>query len=259
MMKYIIRLFLGIIIFTLPTLGAEMSYAKENDKGLSIQLVDNIVTGTSKSFTFKTVQDDGIEVMKTLYSGCMFKKDLPEDIEKWTNNLITRKNNGNLYSLVIAYQNDTPCAALGLGRMPVVGYEPEKHTDIIQTYLDLGVIRLKNPQGGFGKENIEQVEGQGLGTLMPILPDALTLELKKEILETGIFIYKNLKTHGAKLPIENKDPSYVIGLCAYDNPLVSNGCFLVAGFKLLGKKGFNQYYPDHPKPDDNRILAFYKI
>lgn len=178
-----------------------------------------------------------------------YPEGLPSDPSKWASNLIDRRNSGNYYGcFIVETSEEQPLAAVGFGRMPVLNYEP-KFTDIMDTYLDFGIIERVDPSRvqDYAKENFRRVSNLGLGVMLPIVPTHLPSEQKIDILKLGTDVFQFLKNEGQELPIEKTLPHDLIGLFSPQDPLVES--FQSIGFNVIKKEGFFGFY------DKERVMV----
>lgn len=200
-------------------------------------------TLTARYIELKDIEDI-TKIAKKSYS-----EGLPSDPSKWASNLIDRRNGGNYYGcLMIETLENQPLAAIGFGRMPVLNYDP-KFTDIIDTFLDFGVIERVDPINGqdYAKENFKRVDNFGLGVMLPMVPTDLLEEQKKDILKLGTDVFQFLKNQEFELPLEKTKPHDLIGLFHPDDSIVE--IFKAIGFNKIAKEGFFGFY------DKSRVIV----
>lgn len=239
MMKYIKYIF-GFVV-----LCSQVSAMDKVNVGPTIG-----VTGQQGHFSYHTITEKDIPEVSRLASECKYTEGFP-DLNTWTGNLVKRQNGGNSYSALILSDAGKPVGVLGLGRMPVVNYEP-KFVDIIETYVEFGVTKFVNPEAAdkYAKENIVQIQNKGLAILLPILPESLGDEKRVSALKIGVDVVRFLKG-STRLPIEGTIPEYLIGLYHPTDPLLP--LLESAGFTILKKKGFEGFY------DKERVMAYLKL
>lgn len=232
MIKYI-KYVLSLMLFSLN------GFATEGDP-LNISIG---ITGSSASFTYRSIREGDVPLTEDIVSRCEFKKGFPDNPVSWSENHINRQKGGNSFSaLILENSEGQPVGVLGFGRMPVLNYNPN-FKDIIETYLGFGVIRLKNPEADskYAQDNIERVDNQGIAVLLPILPQSLGEEKIKEALKIGISVVQFLKK-STILPFEGTAPTHLIGLYHPQDPLIP--ALEAVGFEILAKDGFKEYYSE---------------
>lgn len=172
---------------------------------------------------------------------------LPQDVAKWAENLINRRNGGNWYSCLTIKEKEEGkiVAFLGLGRMPALNYDP-KFTDIIKTWMNFKVIQQINSEDGYNKDNFKRVENAGIAFILPIIPISLSTEDKNNIITMGTDVVEFFKSKNFLLPIEKTLPHDVITLLSSKDSLGKN--FQEAGYELIEKEGFFGFY------DKERIM-----
>lgn len=209
------------------------------------------VSGKSGVIAFHSITSGDDVTIAEIVSKCEFKEGFPANPTTWAQNLITRQEKGNPYSGLVL-EGPEGKGFLCFGRMPTLDYDP-KFTDIIETYLGFGITRLINPeeQDKYAKSNIARVDNRGLGLILPILPESLGEESRREALKIGFSVFQFLKTKEFKLPIETTVPTHLIGLFHPDDSLVP--LFESVGFQTLQKEGFSGYY-DKPRVMVHREL-----
>lgn len=140
-MKYVKSLLFISCLFSAPFAQASEVPFETTHIDFSIRPTLNATYKGLKATFIENEQD-----VQTVTNLCSLSnpEGLPSNPETWARNYITRLNKGNCYSCILIREgeNTTPIAALGFGRMTVTGYDP-KFTDILDTYLEFGVIRPK--------------------------------------------------------------------------------------------------------------------
>lgn len=204
------------------------------------------------------IEEGDIQDISTI-AFASYPEGLPADVKKWASNLVDRRNGGNWYScLVVNNLKNQPLAAIGYGRMPTSGYEPNEKLDIssiidiMDTYLDFGIIKKINSSGSgqeqeYAKENFERIDNFGLGVMLPMVPTNLSEEQKIEILQLGTSVFQFLKDKEFVLPIEKTVPHDLIGLFHPDDSIVE--IFKAIKFSEIKKKGFFGFY------DKERVMV----
>jgi len=209
------------------------------------------ILGKSGSIAFRSIASGDDATIAEIASQCEFKEGFPANPTTWAQNFITRQEKGNPYSGLVL-ESPEGKGFLCFGRMPTLDYDP-KFTDIIETYLSFGITRLINPEeeDKYAKSNIARVDNRGLGLILPILPESLGEESRREALKIGFSVFQFLKTQGFTLPIETTVPARLIGLFHPDDALVP--FFESVGFQTIKKEGFSGYY-DKPRVMVHREL-----
>lgn len=226
-------LILGGLHFATHINAASITLDLDSDKDISTIYV------TTSTHTARFIEASDIDDIGRLCAASN-PQGLPEDSAKWAENLIVRRNGGNYYScLIVKDTADQTVAALGLGRMPSLGYEP-KFTDIIDTWMNFGVIGQKSPENGYAKDNFERLENAGIATLLPIIPMSLTPEAQSEIIKLGAEVVQFFKDKNFVLPIEKTLPHDLITLLSPADLLCEK--FKEVGFTLLEKEGYAGFY-----------------
>lgn len=204
---------------------------------------------TTPTHTARFIEPNDIEEIDRLCRAS-YPEGLPDDSSKWAANLIDRRNNKNYYNCLVVSKADQIVAALGLGRMPALNYDPA-FTDIIDTWLDFGVVKKKDLTGGYEKDNFERCDNAGIAFILPIIPTGLESSDKDEIIKMGTDVVKFFKDQDFLLPLENTSPHYVITLLSPNDILGKN--FTNIDFLRLEKEGFLKFYDDNPRD------MFYKV
>ena len=215
------------------------------DSTPEIALEGTKISGRSGAIVFRSIASGDDLTIANIASQCEFKEGFPANPTTWAQNLITRQEEkGNPYSGLVL-ESPEGKGFLCFGRMTTLDYDP-KFTDIIKTYLSFGITRLINPeeQDKYAKSNIARVDNRGLGFILPILPEGLGKENRKEALKIGLSVFQFLKDNQFILPIETTVPTDLMGLFHPDDSLVS--LFESVGFEILHKEGFFGYY-DKPR------------
>lgn len=195
------------------------------------------ISGVSPHFVFRHIQNDDISKVKQLVNQCKFKKSLPCNIETYFNTWIKLQRQGNPYCAYII-EEQHPVAVLGMSWLNVGALEPHCK-DIIDTYMGWNIVRFKKSEAKrrYTRDNIESVDSQGVGALIPIVPMFLESENVQEILRIGIAIFRHLKKSGERLPVSNALlPTYIVDLLDPADPLIPH--LQEVGFTVLSKKGF---------------------
>lgn len=186
-------------------------------------------------------EQDGPD-LQHIMDGC-YQEGLPASADTYTSNMIKRAQTGNPFTCYFFHDinsPDTTRAAVGFGRMPATGYKAEEHADILNHFIDLGVLRKKDEQAGLDQENLERIENRGVGVILPMLPLGLSAEYKLCVLKQAKALFETFATDGKTLPIENTQPHQLIGLFHPDDTLVP--LMGEAGFTLTIKEGFKEFY-----------------
>ena len=199
---------------------------------------------TTPNYTARFIEPNDIEEIGRLCSAS-YPEGLPEDSGKWAENMIARRNNKNYYNCLVVSKADQIVAAVGLGRMPVLNYDPA-FTDIIDTWLDFSVVKKKDPTSGYEKDNFERCDNAGIAFILPIIPTGLESSDKDEIIKLGTDVIKFFKDKGFLLPLENTNPHDLITLLSPADILGKN--FTNAGFLRLEKEGYLKFY------DKSRVM-----
>lgn len=199
---------------------------------------------TTPNYTARFIELGDVEEIGHLCS-ISYPEGLPEDSGKWAENMITRRKNNNYYNCLVVSKADQIVAALGLGRMPVLLYDPA-FTDIIDTWLDFSVVKKKDPTNGYEKDNFERCDNAGIAFILPIIPTGLESSDKDEIIKLGTDVIKFFKDQGFLLPLENTNPHDLITLLSPEDILGKN--FTNAGFLRLEKEGYLKFY------DKSRVM-----
>ena len=219
---------------------------------IDIALEGTKISGKSNSIVFRSIASGDEVTIAEIVSNCNFKEGFPANPTTWAQNLITRQEEkGNPYSGLVL-EGTTGKGFLCFGRMPTLDYDP-KFTDIIKTYQDFGITRFIDPeaQDKYEKSNIARVDNQGLGLILPVLPEFLGEELRKEALKIGVVAFQLLKNKGFTLPIETTTPTHLIGLFDPRDSLIP--LFESVRFEILSKEGFFGYY------DKLRVMAHLEL
>lgn len=170
------------------------------------------------------------------------------DPEKWFSNLLLRQESNPYSALIFFDKQGKPQALMGFGIMPHLGYDP-KFTDIIDFFLERGVIRRKAKEGeasrSYKKEDLEQVENYGIGYMLPLIFEGVAEGVQKEIVQVATDVFISFKTQGWPLPRNACVPKFVMSLLKTDGQDAEiRKSYLDCGFTAVQKPGFKEFYHD---------------
>lgn len=190
----------------------------------------------------RAITENDAPLLQGIMDHC-YQEGLPANAQTYTSNMMKRAQTGNpltCYFFQDPTSTETTHAAVGFGRMPITGYKADEHADILNHFIDLGVLRKKDEQSGLEEDNLERIENRGLGVILPMLPLELSAQYKLCVLGKAKELFQTLANEGSTLPIENTKPHQLIGLFHPDDPLVS--LMTEAGFTATSKEGFEKFY-----------------
>ncbi len=242
MIKYI-KYFFGFILLCSQVIAM--------NEGSTMEMEGTKILGKSAHFTFRSIADGDAPMINEIASQCTYKEGLPGTPTTWAQNLIKRQETVRSYSGLLLESTDGN-GFLGFGRMTTVDYD-SKFVDIIETYLSFGITRLIAPEAEdkYAKGNIARVDNNGLGFILPILPESLGEESRQEALKIGVEAFQLLKNNGHTLPVEKTVPTHLIGLFHPDDSLIP--LLESVGFDIIRKEGFFGYY------DKPRVIAHIEL
>lgn len=194
-MKYIKSLLFISCLFSAPFVQAsEIAHLHSETTHIDFEAgLPPTLRATYKELQATFIKDE--EDIQKVVNLCSLSnpEGLPSNPENWARNYITRLEKGNPYACLLFREgeNTAPIAAVGLGRMTVTGYDP-KFTDILDTYLEFGVIRPKQDALEAVQDKMEKLEianlpaqpsqssgEQSIPTIAPISEVSQNLQKKK--------------------------------------------------------------------------------
>lgn len=200
--------------------------------------------GGEGALNYRHIEKEDRDLLQSLPSSQ--KSKFPQSIEKWFDNLLVRQKT-NPYSALIFFKNSELVAVVGFGIMPHLGYDP-KHRDIIDFYIEKGVIRRKSGsyENSYQQNDLEEVLSYGIGMMLPLLREGITQEEANSVIQGSFKMFKSLKQEFYLLPRNNKKPKFFMGLLAKQDPFydILRSAYLKAGFKQEDRPGFNGFFDD---------------
>ena len=213
---------------------------------------------TPHGLTMRSVAAEEKEAALSLFQNAVCKEGLPSNLESgWTNQHVARTTGPmtNAYHLYGVWSEvGELIAAIHLGRMPVFGYNanstynPIEHKEILAHWVEMGVARQKDKEGGYEYTNLERGEG-GIATLMPAFKGDVQMDCQKEILEDASALVFKLSQKEEKLPsercvdkaeVEQVLPSWALNLISPEDPL--RNAYDEAGFSVVSGDWIQKFY-----------------
>ena len=203
------------------------------------------------------VQDGDQDKIVSFAKNKAYKAGIPDDPKAWTENLLVRQSKLNYFTALVFEDVDSEISGImGLGIMPVLtGYKAEEHKDILELFVNLGVLKKKEVSGPLSEENLEREGNRGFTSLLPIIVHPETqskpgerhkgkvqrmADLYDFIVQTSLKYVDFLASNKHSHPRDNSDPYMMLALVDTQHPL--NPYLTDFNFSLLEKKGFQEFY-----------------